>query len=116
MHRDRVSGQSFAETCDRRRRASFELVVLLVLVACLGGHSALGYASPPDPPWLLGIYDGADYDDEIALLTDALAMGVPSRVVVEPRRPPVKATLFATGSVPTDVSLLSFHLRSPPIA
>lgn len=116
MHRDQVAGQPFGETCDRRRRAWFELVVLLVLVACLCGHSALGYASPPDPLWLLGIYDGADYDDEIALLTDAIALGVPSTVVVEPRRPLFKSTLFETGSIPTDVSLLSFHLRSPPTA
>lgn len=116
MHRDQVSGQSFAETCDRRRRARFELVVLLVLVACLRGHSALGYASPPDPLWLPGIYDGADYDDEIALLTDSIATGVPSTVGVEPQRPLFKSTRFATASVATDVSLLSFHLRSPPIA
>lgn len=116
MHRDQVSGQCLAGACDRRRRARFDLVVLLVLVACLCGHPTFGYASPPDPLWLSGIYDGADYDEEMALLTDAIAIGVPSALVVEPLCPLFKFTLFGAGSVPTDVSFLSFHLRSPPIA
>ena len=116
MHRDQASGQCFAEGSDRQRRAWFDLVVLVVLVACLSGHSTLGYASRPDPLWLPGIYDGADYDDEIALLTDAIAIGVLPAAVVEPLCPLFKFAPLNVGSVPTDVSLLGFHLLSPPIA
>ena len=43
-------------------------VVLLgtVLAALL---TPLAYASPPDPSWIMGIYDDADYDDVVWFIT-----------------------------------------------
>ena len=32
---------------------------------------ALAYASPPDPAWIRGIYDDADFDDVIVQVTSA---------------------------------------------
>jgi len=43
------------------------LVLLLILL--LGSLTALGFSSPPDPTWIAGIYDDADADDVIALVT-----------------------------------------------
>lgn len=40
----------------------------LVLIVGLGSLSALAAASPPDPTWLAGIYDGADYDDVVVTI------------------------------------------------
>ena len=40
---------------------------LLVVLVALG---PLAYASPPDQIWVAGIYDAADYDDVVWLLTD----------------------------------------------
>ncbi len=51
----RVCGQSFI--------APVVAGVLAILVS-------LAYASPTDPTWIAGIYDNADYDDVVALLTD----------------------------------------------
>src|SRR5262245_4429288 len=38
--------------------------------AILAVSVALAYATPPDPPWIPGIYDERDYDDVVGLLTD----------------------------------------------
>jgi len=40
-------------------------LVLLALIATLRG---LEFASPPDPVWIAGIYDDADFDDVIAYI------------------------------------------------
>jgi len=47
----------------RERYASVVLFVALAFVP-------LAYASPPDPTWIPGVYDAADYDDAVWLLTD----------------------------------------------
>src|SRR5712691_1971712 len=45
----------------------------------------LAYASPTDPTWIAGIYDAADYDDVLDVLTDSNAVGdCGSTVAVEP--------------------------------
>jgi hypothetical protein len=56
------------------------VVLLLLVVLVLVPHAlllVLAYASPPDPAWIPGIYDDADYDDIIALITSATASAVP---------------------------------------
>ena len=41
----------------------------VVLVASLAVLATLAYASPPDPSWISGIYDDADFDNIIGLIT-----------------------------------------------
>jgi hypothetical protein len=41
------------------------------------GLSALAVASPVDPSWIPGIYDDADYDDVVALVTSGTGNGAP---------------------------------------
>jgi len=41
----------------------------LLLVALVLSLRALAYASPPDPTWIDGFYDDADYDDVVILIT-----------------------------------------------
>ena len=46
----------------------------LIVAMVLAGPTilpALAYASPPDPSWLAGIYDDADYDDVVVLVMSA---------------------------------------------
>jgi len=52
-------------------------VVLAVIVL-----PAVAFASPPDPSWIAGIYDGADGDDIVSLIyeTSAASTAVPSQV------------------------------------
>src|SRR5262245_32582654 len=45
----------------------------LVLVALMSSLTPLAHASPPDQPWLGGLYDNADYDDAVVAIADGLA-------------------------------------------
>ena len=45
----------------------YAVVALLALV--LAAVGALAHASPPDPGWIGGLYDGADGDDAILAVT-----------------------------------------------
>ncbi len=49
------------------------VTVALLLLILGGGLTALAYASPPDPVWIRGIYDDADYDDVVVLITSTAA-------------------------------------------
>src|SRR5437899_2607030 len=116
---DRVLGQHVVALADRatarQGRLGLKCSLTFVLLACLGGLSALAHASPPDPVWLPGIYDGADHDDEVALLTDTAAAGDSRPLSVEPSRLVLRFTLVGSTSARADASLLGFHLRAPPI-
>lgn len=44
----------------------------------------LAYGGPPDPFWIRGVYDGADYDD-VVLLTTSEAGAAPLSLLVDVR-------------------------------
>jgi len=54
-----------------RGQSMLTQVLLVGLLLAIAGLPVLGYASPPDPAWIPGIYDGADYDDVVVLVTFA---------------------------------------------
>ena len=93
----------------RRRRA-----VPLVLPGAFIVLTALAFASPPDNAWLPGIYDDADYDDVIALLTDTPTAGDSQPLAAEPSRLVLGLTVVGSTPARADASLFGFHLRSPP--
>jgi len=39
-----------------------------LLCVLFGSLSLLAYASPPDPSWVRGVYDHADFDDVVCLI------------------------------------------------
>ena len=86
------------------------------LLACLAGLPALALASPPDPVWLPGIWDGGDHDDEVAMLTDTAVAHDSDRVAAGPPPLDPRSTRMGSASAPADRSLLGSHLRSPPIS
>ena len=59
----------------RRRR-----LVNVLLLGVLLTLSPCAYASPPDPTWIPGFYDDADYDDVILLVLGAVTT-IESRIV-----------------------------------
>jgi|SRR5262245_6739300 len=63
------------------RRQEGAVVLLLVLAVAL--LAALGHASPPDPIWLGGVWDGADYDDVVLIATSADALDDGARLETE---------------------------------
>src|SRR5215475_844183 len=44
----------------------------MLLVLLMIAPVTLAHASPPDQTWLAGVYDQADFDDVVGLLTSAL--------------------------------------------
>jgi len=56
-----------------RHPGTLPAALLIAIALVLGVLPALAYASPPDPSWVAGIYDGADYDDVVVLVTLATA-------------------------------------------
>jgi len=97
----------------RFSRLSVALLPALLLALIL--LTPLAYESPPDPSWVSGIYDGADYDDVVILITSAVG-AVSSYLLTElrPLHPPatriaplVPVAAFAPPSE-------SFQPRAPP--
>ena len=82
---------------------SLRIALALVVLLGLSGLTPLAYASPPDPSWVRGIYDDADYDDVVVLITSAAAVTAPVLVVDIRLLPPLAglAPQRAEGSVPT---------------
>ena len=52
------------------RRHAIALSTASALIAL----ATLAYASPPDPVWVRGIYDDADYDDIVASIASGVAV------------------------------------------
>jgi len=85
---------------------------LCVLISSL---SVLAYASPPDPSWVRGVYDDADFDDVVCLILANTGL-VDDSAPVEGRPDFV---LIRAGVPPDDlsvapVSLSSVQPRAPP--
>jgi hypothetical protein len=90
------------------------VVVTFVAVLCL---VPAAHGSPPDPTWIAGLYDNADFDDVVFLITSAL--GVAERTVGCSLRPQrlVTSIPFATDSNTQPLSFRSSALgRAPPVA
>lgn len=46
-------------------------LLLLILLATMVPLAPMAYASPPDPVWVKGFFDDADFDDVVVFLTSA---------------------------------------------
>ena len=77
-------------SCPRQQTAPPELsrsmwralFILLPIAPALILLPAIAFASPPDPSWIAGVYDGADGDDIVNLVyeTSAAKTAAPSHV------------------------------------
>ena len=111
--------------CRSKNRVSSILLPVLLTLTLL---PAIAFASPPDPSWIAGIYDGADGDDVVNLVYETWAASVaasphigasPSMpgILIEritPRRP---GSRFAQGprappAVGSKVSVNGFTFRA----
>ena len=97
------------------RMRGLVIVVALLLLLPVSGLTPLAYASPPDPSWIQGIYDDADYDDVVVLITSASAVTAPVLVVDIRLLPPLAGftSQRAEGALPTRPSS-SLQSRAPP--
>ena len=96
----------------RPARLGAMLLILLVIVPVM-----LAHASPADQTWIAGIYDQADFDDVIGLLTSVLE-DTDSTAAPEPRHCLALAPKLCLAAVVGLVSAPAYSapLRAPPIA
>jgi hypothetical protein len=111
---ERVAGQYFKRLVGQGDSSRRRPCLVLVLFVCCGTLPLLAHASPPDSNWLPGIYDGADYDDVIGLLTDTVAVRELPLVALDAACPVLWSVSGGSTSVVPNASLLDFRLRSPP--
>ena len=86
------------------------LVVMVSIILTV----PLAYASPPDPTWIPGLYDDADYDDVVGLATDGTGASnrqAPPRV----EQGPVASALLREPGPTPDSSLRTDMTRGPPV-
>lgn len=57
----------------KTRRLTVRLVVALLALGAVAALRTLAYSSPPDPDWIPGLYDNADFDDVVLLATSTPA-------------------------------------------
>ena len=120
MFLNRVLACFTAGLGDGRRRCIWRVYlarsVPFALILYLAGPIALAHAAPLDPIWINGIYDGADHDDLITLLTNAAGLRDTRALAVAPLLllPLFTLRSLCVGFVRSDTVLLGFRLRSPP--
>jgi hypothetical protein len=95
-----------------RCRAASLVALLLGVLALL---TPLAYASPPDPTWIAGLWDDADYDDVVVLVASSsgaieahfVTNVEPLRVVSELAPRPIPS--------PHDARVTRGRPRAPPL-
>ncbi len=99
----------------RRRDETWSRFPLIaVLLHCLILLVPFAAASPPDPLWIPGIYDAADFDDVVVAATSLESRVEGCLLVVSPV--PMVAYLLpvARVGIPTATPPRSVHSRAPP--
>src|SRR5215470_2130844 len=90
-----------------RTISTLPVVVALMLLP------AAAFASPPDPSWIAGVYDGGDGDDIVTLVYETTAANTAARPHLGPfpcRQPDV----WFKSAVPCSPDRLARRSRSPP--
>ena len=91
-----------------------DTLALLVLAAGLA-LPVLAYASPPDPSWIPGVYDDADYDDVVTRIvsgTGSVSPGIFHEPGIVLR--PAERLRHAPEAAPDSPGLAAAHGRAPP--
>ena len=91
-----------------------DTLALLVLAAGLV-LPVLAHASPPDPSWIPGVYDDADYDDVVARIvsgTGSVDPGIVDELGVVLR--PAERVGHVSDGAPDSPGLAVGHGRAPP--
>jgi len=96
------------------RPLSQALVALLIL-ATQAILPTLAHASPPDPSWIPGIYDGADYDDVVLLVSSGAGSVTPAALDELRPFPRMVGKLAHSGeSAARTPHASAIHSRAPP--
>ncbi len=92
---------------------AFALLPAALILTSLALLLALAYASPPDPSWIPGIYDDADYDDVVTLVM-ASTGNVATATPVDSR--PTASLVERVPPFTDHIAVAPSHSASPPRA
>ena len=100
---------------DRSRVSFLQRSFAVILLGGLIALTPLAYASPPDSVWIEGVYDGADFDDVIWLVTETqTAPQSPVHEAAGPFAVIVRFVALSPEAVPPVVPAPLVRPRSPP--
>ncbi len=98
-----------------RSRRWFAFWVAVLTVALLVVLRPLAHASPADPTWIGGFYDGADFDDVVYLVVTGSGVGAAGVAIHRPApRTPDTIASPDSGPIPS-VQGSSPLSRAPPL-
>jgi hypothetical protein len=93
------------------------LSVTALLVLVLSALGPLGSASPPDPGWIGGFYDAADYDDVVLAVTGMdPAPPLAPVVTIEPHAIRLGSVALPARPAERVFALTAPAVRAPPSA
>ena len=100
---------------DRSMKVSRLLaLVALVLIGPIVALTPLAYSTPLDPSWICGIYDAADYDDVVLLITSEAGRVTPSLLPEFLQGLVVAGILQHAGARVPTATVSTLHSRAPP--
>jgi hypothetical protein len=94
----------------------FRRRLILLVVGAIALLAPLAYASPPDPAWIAGFWDNADYDDVVLLVTSAVGTADSHPPYVTVSIPVVASVSSPDESRVSARPLSSWNTRAPPAA
>ncbi len=97
----------------KRRRVTLSVPLVLLLVV-LGALTPLAYATPPDPSWVRGLWDGADLDDIVVLITSGVGIVDAEPLVLFPVLACAASLVEYDRTVVLAAAVSSSESRAPP--
>ena len=95
----------------------FRIGLIALVIIAQTTLSALAFASPPDPSWIPGVYDDADYDDVVTRVMSATGNVAPMAPAALRSGPPRIRCLLDFGETAALVGSASvLRPRAPPAA
>lgn len=90
--------------------------LVLIVLAALVALPPLAFSSPPDPIWIGGVYDAADYDDAVLAVTSTASVVEDSPLMaIEPFSLMLAVVLLSDATVPSLAFFPAFQVRAPPL-
>ena len=92
-------------------------LIALAVVGVVVCSPLLAYADPPDPTWIGGFWDDADYDDVIIRITSTKSIAESGLLcALEPHWVPIWSIPLADDRLTPSPAFTSHQPRGPPIA
>ena len=125
MRNEREHPRGFSEGLDRLRASAdsgtvpdgmTRRLIAFAVVGVLVGSPLLAYADPPDPTWIAGFWDDADYDDVIVrIMSTSSVTETRSLCALEPHWILIWTVPSADDGLVPNAAFTPHQPRGPPL-